>query len=207
MRIALKVPKALAIAACLIIACLGNKPHEGTTYLAIGASETAGYGVKAQDSYPSLVADACSAHLVVVAFPGEPSLQQVVPTTGASFASLFIDLNDFSVMGPDGAIANFMRISKALSTIRRRVLVLMPPLRSIPGAASFPDIVSERQREFYRKIRPLIKTFGYTAVWLRPPTSADLLLADLIHPSPAGHREIAAAVSNAFSCVRQHRLK
>jgi hypothetical protein len=174
-----------------------RKQGPQTTYVAVGASETLGFGLSPGMAYPRLLAKACGVRPIVRAQPWVPALREtMVPPQGPYLLSLFIGTNDLTLQPP--AFRTLLRAARPLLYLARRAdVILAPPLSEIPAGVGAPRSLVERQINYDSLV--LATAAGHARVTIKQlhvtaSERSKLIQPDGIHPSVLGQRRIADLV-------------
>lgn len=194
---------AIVTIACVLL-MTGVPTPTGRSYLAMGASETAGLMVPRKATYPEIVAHQCDLTLTVMAKWSHPSLllkQRAM--RNADVATIFIDINN-ATLALHVAKARVNLMFQALSHVHRGVVILFDPV-GIPGFRFLPKQVLTRQLSLNRYIENFPRPRTVKIVFIEPPSpTASYLQADGVHPNARGHNLIARRVVSALGQFCQH---
>jgi hypothetical protein len=166
-------------------------------YVAFGASETQGASISPGQRYVDIVSRACGRKAVVYARPNYPSLLWTPVLHGTDVATWFVDINNSSLETSE-AIPLMRTLVRELKKSRAGLIILMPPVRSIPGLQSLPPNLIERQALIERAVEAAANSKVHV-VRLRLPKNPDAYLeTDKLHPNSVGHREIGRLILRDF---------
>ncbi len=164
---------------------------------AIGASETLGYGLEPQQTYPAILTTRCNLSMRVIGHVGEAALAQTMPRPEPNdIVTVFVGLND--VLRFDVALHG-MEIERKvdmLSNSRHMVIVFMPPIDRIPSFKSAPQELLLRQKALYQAVSGAAKQKHVPIISLTVPRAKEksYFQTDGLHPTYEAEEYIAGKI-------------
>ena len=194
-----------AIAASTAVATGSVRPESPSAirsyrYVAIGSSETLPFGVPVDDGYPTLVARHLHVRLATYAHVGSASLRvDRIPTLQqGDIVSLFVGPADY--FSDRRTITKNMRLTFAkLSSARYAVVILPPPLLSIPAFRYCSKALLKSQETLLRIARYMQRCYHRVRLVQLSNAQPEDFLKDGLHPSVLGQQLIAEQLEHRLS--------
>lgn len=191
-------PQILTLTLCTAIGLIGS--INGGRYVAVGASETLPFGVTPSEGYASMVASKCRRRAVIEAAMGSAPLlkAQIPPLRPTDLASLFVGPADILMSRMHLSGKRLHDVVREMSFAGRSVIVLAPPLRTIPAFSDASPELRRAQEVLYARIARETKPFRNMFVIEMGAGAPGDYLADGLHPGIEGQHSISEAIEAIF---------
>lgn len=185
---------ALALCSLLAAYIAPVRADRGRTVYFIGASETAGYGLRSgTPAYPGIISARCQVRAEVRARSGQPVVMRSEPTWHARAIVLLISQFDAEIPLTDADMERW------LYAYARRAPTLIVEAPYIDKTGIDAPTLAAQQHAFYARVERVALRWGVSHILLHiPQPVAAFLQRDGIHPDARGQRLIAEEITPWF---------